>query len=145
MTEKSDSSEGDEYDSEEDDENEDDEESEDSQKSGNSSDDSESKEEFKPGSDDDEYESELTDLVAKNVRVTRATVNTDPQKDDQPNKSVHLRIEDINFTDSSQNKDMNNLKTTADLSATADVTITDPNTDNDLLASGGNFVTRYPE
>ena len=149
VMEKRDSSEGDEYDSEEDDENEDDEESidgsEDSQKSGNTSDDSESEEEFEPGSDDDEYESESNDLVAKNVRVTGATVNTDPQKDDQPNKSVHLRIEDINFTDSSQNKDVNNSKTTADLSATADVTITDPNTDNDMLASGGNFVTHNPE
>ena len=40
---------------------------------------------------------------------------------------------------------MNNSKTTADLSATADVTITDPNTDNDMLASGGNFVTRNSE
>ena len=77
--------------------------------------------------------------------MTRATVNTDPQKDDKPNKFVHLRIEDINFTDSSQNKDMNNSKTTAELSATVDVTITDPNTDNDMLASGGNFVTRNPE
>ena len=107
VTEKSDSSEGDDYDLEEDDENENEESedgSEDSQKSGNTSDNSESKKEFKPGSDDHEYESESTDLVAKNVRVTGATVNTDPQKDDQPNKSVHLRIEDINFTDSSQNK-----------------------------------------
>ena len=149
VTENSDSSEGDDYDSEEDDENEDDEESEDgsegSQKSGNTSDDSESEEEFEPGSDDDEYESESTDLVAKNVRLTTAAVNTDREKNDQPNKSVHLRIEDINFTDSSLNKDVNNSKTTADLSATADVTITDPNTDNDMLASGGNFVTHNPE
>ena len=119
VTEKSDSSEGDDYDSEEDDENEDDEESEDgsegSQKSGNTSDDSESEEEFKPGSDNDEYQSESTDLVAKNVGLTGATVNTDREKNNQPNKSVHLRIEDINFTDSSLNKDMNNSKTTADL------------------------------
>ena len=144
-TENSDSGEGDDYDSKEDDENEDDEESEDSQKSGNTSDDSESEEEFEPGSDDDENESESTDLVVKNVGLTRATVNTDREKNDQPNKSVHLRIEDINFTDSSLNKDVNNSKTTADLSATADVTITDPNTDNDMLANGGNFVAHNPE
>ena len=151
VTEKSDSGEGDDYDSKEDDDNEDDEESEDSSegshKSGNTSGngDSESKEEFEPGSDDDEYESESTDLVAKNVGLTRATVNTDCEKNDQSNKSVYLRIEDISFTDSSLNKDVNNSKTTADLSATADVTITDPNTDTDMLASGGNFVTRNPE
>ena len=149
VMEKSDSGEGDEYDSEEDDENEDDEESEDgsedSEKSGNSTVHSESEEEFEPGSDDDEYESESTELSTKNIRVTRASVNTDPQKNDQPKKSVHLRIEDINFTDSSQNKDVNNSKTTADVSATANVTTTDPNTDIDMLASGGNFVAHNPE
>ena len=148
-TEESDSSEGDDYDSEQDDENEDDEESEDGsedgEKSGKSSDKSESEEEFEPGSDDDEYESELTDLFANNVGVTSRTVNTDPQKYEQDQKSVPLRIEDINFTDSSTNKEVNNSKTTADLSATVDVTITDPNTDNDMLASGGNFVACNPE
>ena len=84
VTDKSDSSEGDDYELEEDNENEDDEESEDSfedsQKSENTSDDSESEEEFEPGSDDDEYKSESTDLLAKNVTVTRASVNTDPAK-----------------------------------------------------------------
>ena len=77
--------------------------------------------------------------------MTSRTVNTDPQKYEQDQKSVPLRIEDINFTDSSTSKEVNNSKTTADLSATVDVTITDPNTDNDILASGGNFVTRNPE
>ena len=77
--------------------------------------------------------------------MTGATVITDHEKNDQPNKSVHLRIEDISFTDSSLNKDMNNSKTTADLSATTDVKITDLNTDTDMLASGGNFVARNPE
>ena len=57
---------------------------------------------------------------------------------------MHLRIEDINFTDSSQNKDVNSSKTTADVSGSADVT-TDGNTDIDMLASGGNFVARNPE
>ena len=117
VTDKSDSGEADDYKLEEDNENEDDEESEDS------SDDSESEKEFEAGSDDDEYKSESTELLLKNVTVTGASVNTDPEKDKKPNKNVHLRIEDINFTDSSLNKDLNNSKTTADLSASADVTI----------------------
>ena len=129
--------------------NEDDEESEDSsedsQKSEKTSDDSESEEEFEAGSDDDEYETESTELLLKNVTVTGASVNTDPEKDKKPNKDVHLRIEDINFTDSSPKKDLNNSKTTADLSASADVTINERNTDNDMLATGGYFVTRNPE
>ena len=141
-TDKSDSSEGDKDHSEEDDENEDDEESEDGSEDGNNSDKSaeysESEEEFEPGSDDDEYESESTDLLVNNVGVNERTVNSDKQ-------SVHLRIEDINFTDSSPNKEVNNSKITADLSATVDVTITDPNTDNDMLASGGNSVACNPE
>ena len=66
------------------------------------------------------------------------SVNTADQKDDQPKKSVHLRIEDINFTDSSLNKDVNSSKTTADVT-------TDGNTDIDMMASGGNFVARNPE
>ena len=83
--------------------------------------------------------------MPKNVTVTGASVNTDSEKDKKPNKDVHLRIEDINFTDSSPNKDLNNSKTTADLSASADVTINERNTDNDMLASGGYFVTRNLE
>ena len=149
VTDKSDSGEDDDYESEEDNENEDDEESEDSsedsQKSGKTSDNSESEEEFEAGSDDDEYESESTELLLKNVTVTIASVNTDPEKDKKPNKDVHLRIEDINFTDNSPNKDLNNSKTTADLTASADVTINEQNTDNHMLASGGYFVARNPE
>ena len=146
---KSDSGEDDDYKSEEDNENEDDEESEDSsedsQKSEKTSDNSKSEEEFKAGSDDDEYESESTELLLKDLTVTGASVNTDPEKDKKPNKDVCLRIEDINFTDSSLNKDLNNSKTTAYLSASADVTINERNTDNDMLASGGYFVTHNPE
>ena len=127
VTDKSDSGEDDDYESEEDNENEDDEKSEDSsedsQKSDKTSDNSESEEEFKAGSDDDEYESESSELLPKNLTVTGASVNTDPEKNKKPNEDVHLRIEDINFTDSSLNKDVNNSKTTADLSASADVTI----------------------
>ena len=149
VMDKSDSGEDDDYELEEDNENEDDEEpedsSEDSQKSEKTSDHSKSEEEFKAGSDDDEYESESTELLPKNLTVTGAPVNTDPEKDKKPNKDVHLRIEDINFTDSSLNKDLNNSKTTADLSASTDVTINERNTDNDMLASGGYFVTRNPE
>ena len=149
VMDKSDSGEDDDYESEEDNENEDDEESEDSsqdsQKSGKTSYNSESEEEFEAESDDDEYESESTDLLPKDLTVTIASVNTDPEKDKKPNRDVHLRIEDINFTDSSLNKDMNNSKTTADLSASADVTINERTTDNDMLASGGYFVARNPE
>ena len=57
------------------------------------SDDSKSEEEFKAGSDDDEYESESSELLPKNLTVTGASVNTDPEKDKKPNKDVHLRIE----------------------------------------------------
>ena len=149
VTNKSDSSEDDDYESEEDNENEDDEESEDSsedsQKSEKTSDDSESEEDFEAGSDDDEYESESSELLPKNLTVTGASVNTDPEKDKKPNEDVHLRIEDINFTDSSLNKDVNNSKTTADLSASADVTVNEQNTDNDMLASGGYFIAHNPE
>ena len=127
MTDKSDSGEDDDYESEEDNENEDDEESEDSsedsQKSEKTSDDCESEEEFKARSDDDEYESESTELLPKNLTVTGASVNTDPEKDKKPNKDVHLRIEDINFTDSSLNNSSKFTATTADLSANADVLI----------------------
>ena len=146
---KSDSGEDDDYESEEDNENEDDEESEDSseesQKSEKTSDNCESEEDFEAGSDDDEYESESSELLLKNLTVTRASVNTDPEKDKKPSEDVHLRIEDINFTDSSLNKDVNNSKTTADLSASADVTVNEQNTDNDMLPSGGYFVTHNPE
>ena len=149
VMDKSDSSEDDDYELEEDNENEDDEESEDSsedsQKSEKTSDDSESEEDFKAGSDDDEYESESSESLLKNLTVTGASVNTDPEKDKKPNEDVHLRIEDINFTDSSLNKDVNNSKTTADLSASADVTVNEQNTDNDMLASGGYFVAQNPE
>ena len=148
-TEESDSGEGEDSDSEEDDENEDDEESEDGSEngddSGKSSDNSKSEEEFEAGSDDDEYESESTDLFVNNVGVTERRVNTDTQKDGTEQKSVHLRIEDIDFTDNSPNKDYNNLKTTVDLTAMVDVTITDTNTENEMLSSGGNFVARNLE
>ena len=109
------------------------------------SDDSESEEDSEAGSDDDEYESESSELLPKNLTVTGASVNTDPEKDKKPNENVHLRIEDINFTYSSLNKDVNNSKTTADLSASADVTVNEQNTDNDMLASGGYFITHNPE
>ena len=146
--EKSDSGEGDNYDSEEDDENEDEEESEegseDSDKSGNSTTDSQDEDEFVPGTDDDEYKSESTESSALDLKKNGTSVNTDHHKDYQPKKFVHLRIEDIKFTDSSQNKDVNFSKTTADVSGSADVT-TDANTDIDMLASGGNFVARNPE
>ena len=149
VTDKSDSGEDDDYESEEDNENEDDEESEDSsedsQKSEKTSDDSKSEEDFEAGSDDDEYESESSELLPKNLTVTRASVNTDPEKDKKPNEDVHLRTEDINFTDSSLYKDVNNSKTTADLSASVDVTVNEQNTDNDMLASGGYFIAHNPE
>ena len=148
-TEENDTGEDDEYDSQEDDENGDDEESEDgsedSDQSSNNSDQSESEEEFEPGSDGEEYESESTDLFANNVEVTRRTVNTDKQKHDHDEKSVHLRIEDINFTDSSQSTEQNNSKTTADLLATVNVTMTDPSTEHDMMASGGNYVAHNAE
>ena len=145
----SDSTDGDDSDSEEDDKNEDDEESEDGSEndddSGKNSENSKSEEEFEPGSDDDEYESESTDLLANNVGVTEPTVNTDNQKYGTEKQSVHLRIEDIDFTDSSTHKEYNNSKTTEDLSAMVDVTITNTNTENEMLVSGGNFVARNPE
>ena len=148
LMEKRDYGEGHKYDSEEDDENEDEEESEegseDCDKSGKSTTDSKDEEEFVPGPDDAEYESESTESSAIDLKKNGTSVNTDHHKDDQPKKSVHLRIEDINFTDSSQNKDLNSSKTTADLSGSADVTA-DANTDIDMLASGGNFVAHNPE
>ena len=58
---------------------------------------------------------------------------------------MHLKIEDIDFTDMSTNKEYNNSKTTEDLSAMADVTITDTNTENDMLSSGQNVVAYNPE
>ena len=83
--------------------------------------------------------------MATNVGVTEKSVNSDPQKNVTEQKSVHLIIEDIDFTDMSTNKEYNNSKTTEDFSAIADVTITDTNTENDMLMSGGNFVARNPE
>ena len=147
----SDSGEGEDDDVEDDEDNEDDDKSKDVSSDGddseNSSNDSDSEEEFQPGTDDDEEEdeSESTDLLPKNVGVTGGTVNTDPQKEDQDKKLVHLRIEDINFTDSSPNIDVSNSKTTPDLSANVNVTMTEPNTDYDMVASGGNFVAHNPE
>ena len=148
----SDSGEGDDDDVEDDEDNEDDEESEEGSDNGddseNSSNDSDSEEEFEPGTDDDDEEddeSESTDFLPKNIDENRVTVNTDTQKEDNNNKSVHLRIEDINFTDSSPNIDVMNSKTTADLSATVDVAMTEPNTDYDMVASGGNFVAHNAE
>ena len=58
---------------------------------------------------------------------------------------MHLRIEDINFTDTSPNIDVSNSKTTKDLSATVYETMTEQNTDHDMAASGGNFVARNAE
>ena len=148
----SDSGEGDEDDVDNDEDNEDDEESEDGSDDGddseNSSKDSDSEEEFEPGTDDEDEEddeSESTDMLPRKIPENGVTVNTDTQKEDNKNKSVHLRIEDINFTDSSPNIEVRNSKTTPDSSATVDVTTTEQNTDYDMVASGGNFVTCNPE
>ena len=124
----SDSGEGDEDDVDDDDDPEDDEESEDGSDDGddseNSSKDGDSKEEFEPGTDDvdEEEESESTDMLLTKIAENRVTVNTDTQKENNTNKSVHLRIEHINFTYSSPNIEVRNSKTTPDSSATVDVT-----------------------
>ena len=152
VRQQSDSGEGDNSESEQEDKSEDEEESADgsdnSDKCGNSDNDSE--EDFEPGSDDEDEdeeseESESTELFLEDLSVSRSSVNTDGQKLFKPTKAVHLKIEEIPFTDSSQNKDVDNSKTTVDLSPTGDVTVMDPNTDIDILSIGGNFITRNPE
>ena len=152
QTDKSDSSEGEDSDYEKDDDNEDDEEYEDGSENGVDSDNSSKKceidEDFEASSDDDndaEYESESTDLLPTKVGVTEHSVNSDLKANVTEKKSVHLRIEDIDFMDTSTNKEYNNSKTTEDLSAMADVMITDTNTETDMLLSGGNFVAGNPE
>ena len=147
----SDSGEGDEDDIDDDEDPEDNEESEDGSDDGddseNSSKDGDSEEEFEPGTDDvdeEDEESESTDMLPTKIAKNRVTVNTDTQKEDNRNKSVHLRIEDINFTDSSRNIEVTNSKTTPDSSVTVDVTTTEQNTHYDMVASGGNFVACNP-
>ena len=58
--------------------------------------------------DEEEEESESTDMLLTKIVENRLTVNTDTQKDNNTNKLVHLRIEDINFTDSSPNIEVRN-------------------------------------
>ena len=148
----SDSGEGDDDDVDDDDDPEDDEKSEDGSDNGDysesRSEDGNSEEEFEPGTDDvdeEEEESESTDMFLTKIAENIVSVNTDTQKDNNTNKSAHLKIEDINFTDSSPNIEVMNSKTTPELSTTVDVTTTEQNTDYDMVASGGNFVTHNPE